>query len=218
MPLALLAPILSPLLPALRFPRFRPFSVPFRSHFSALFPLPFRPPSSQPQLSSPTRPKIRPRLPLASRTPLGAGWREAVPPVTPSQTPPPTARPQPRPSSAPTSPRRPASRPGLATSPRQALTHSRHTPAQSVSPGHGPHASPRHPGKMHPAAPQEFFGKNSYCARDPPRFAPHQPPSPSAPCVPKPLSLRPRPSSPLPLSSPLKLLCPSSPHPHNPIS
>ncbi len=149
MPLALL-------LPALRFPRFRPllaplFShssslspLPFRprslpfplslltsltshlptTHFSALFPLPFRPPSSQPQLSSPTRPKIRPKLSLASRPPLGAGWRETVPPLTPSQIPPPDARaspvrpPPPARRAAQASPHRPATTSPTRSAPR----------------------------------------------------------------------------------------------------
>ena len=38
---------------------------------------------SQPQSSSPTRQKIRPKLSLASLPPLGAGWREIAPPSPP---------------------------------------------------------------------------------------------------------------------------------------
>ena len=52
------------------------------------------------------------------------------------------------------------------------------------------------PAKKHPAATEEFFRKNSYCARDP-QFSPLQPPHPSAnsrrPSLPESASWLPRP-------------------------
>ena len=52
---------------------------------------------SQPQPSSPTRQKIRPKLSLASLPPLGAGWREIAPPSPPPDSRCPESRPQLRP-------------------------------------------------------------------------------------------------------------------------
>ena len=98
-----------------------------RTHSSALAPLPFP--------ATPTRQKNPPKLSLASRPPLGAGWPETVPPFTPIQIPPPGTRPQPRPIPAPGSPRRPR----LALSTSQDLTHPRHTP--SPGPGANPPSS-----------------------------------------------------------------------------
>ncbi len=136
-----------------------------------------RPPATpaQPQPPSPTRPKIRPKLSLASPPPLGAGWREIAPPspppnphhpaqhLSPIQSPPPT-------------PRRTAP-------PRHNLNHPCHPPDR---PSPGPPRRLPESAENHPAAPQEFFRKNSYCARDPrfrrsgrhPSSAPASTPSP----------------------------------------
>ena len=72
-------------------------------------PAPWRPRGrpavpARPQPSSPTRQKNSPKLSLASRPPLGAGWRETVPPFTPSQFPPPGPPPQPCPLPLPAAP------------------------------------------------------------------------------------------------------------------
>ena len=101
---------------------------------------------SQPQPSSPTRQKIRPKLSLASPNPLwGFGLARDSSPFTPTQFPPPGTRPQPRPIPAtagcPARPHGPASRPALATPPWQDLAHPCHTPVRSVA-GRGP-ARPR---------------------------------------------------------------------------
>ena len=122
---------------------------------------------SQPQPSSPTRQKNRPKLSLASPNPLwGFGLARDSSPFTPTQLPTPGTRPRPRPTPATAGCRagasRPASRPGLATSPWQDLAHPRpaalpsHTPVRP-SPG----VARRVPAsaKRRPAAPQEFFGK-----------------------------------------------------------
>ena len=91
------APLLRRVLPLLErlAPRF--FPVPFRS--KRLHPTPSRRPAAPtpPQPSSPTRPKIRPKLSLASPPPLGAGWREIAPPSPPPKSRRPASRPQPRP-------------------------------------------------------------------------------------------------------------------------
>ena len=68
-------------------------------------------------------------------------------------------------------------------------------------------AMPPNPAKMHPAAPQEFLGRNSYCARGP-NLRPSRPPPPIARTHPRrrpsrshssalaPLPFRPRPAAP----------------------
>ena len=162
---------------------------------------PWRRPSvpSQLQPSSPTRQKNRPKLSLASPNPLwGFGLARDSSPFTPTQFPPPGTRPQLRPTPATAGCRagasRPASRPGLATSPWQDLAHPRpaalpcHTPVRP-SPGVARRvpASP----KKRPAAPQEFFGKNSYCARDPRlrRSGLHSSPAPASTPPPRPSTL-----------------------------
>ena len=154
---------------------------------------------SQPQPSSPTRQKIRPKLSLASPNPLwGFGLARDSSPFTPTQFPPPGTRPQLRPTPATAGCRagasRPASRPGLATSPWQDLAHPRpaalpcHTPVRP-SPG----VARRVPAsaKRRPAAPQEFFGKNSYCARGPRlrRSAQRHSPAPASTPPPRPSTL-----------------------------
>ena len=133
-------------------------------------PLQRRPPvPSQPQPSSPTRPKIRPKLSLASPNPLwGFGLARDSSPFTPTQFPTPGTRPRLRPTPATAGCRagasRPASRPGLATSPRQDLApprptaHPCHTP---VPPSPGVARRVPASAEKRPAAPQEFFGKNS---------------------------------------------------------
>ena len=125
------------------------------------------PPPPSPNLHSPTRPKNRPKLSLASPPPLGAGWREIAPPSPPPnpRRPPPTRRPI-------QSPQPPLAAPRRTTQPP--AQPSPHRPGKtSPTPCHTPlHPSPgvawRVPesAKNRPAAPQEFFGKNSY-AREP---------------------------------------------------
>ena len=152
----------------------RPRTQPFQSCRAA---------PSQPQPSSPTRQKIRPKLSLASPDPLwGSGLARDSSPFTPTQSPPPATRPQPHPI-PPTAPchaaaHRPAPRPALATPPRQDLAPPRpaalpcHTPVRP-SPG----VARRVPAsaKRRPAAPQEFFGKNSYARKPTPFRAPTRP-------------------------------------------
>ena len=138
---------------------------------------------SQPQPSSPTRQKNRPKLSLASPNPLwGFGLARDSSPFTPTQFPTPGTRPRPRPIPATAGCRagasRPASRPGRATSPRQDLAPPRpaalpcHTPVRP-SPG----VARRVPAsaEKRPAAPQEFFGKNSYARKPTPFHAPTRP-------------------------------------------
>ena len=132
---------------------------------------------SQPQPSSPTRQKNRPKLSLASLNPLW-GFRLArdSSPFTPTQSPPPATNPPPQPI-PPTTPRRaaphpPTSGPAPTPPPRQNLAHPRHTPAHP-----SPHLPWRVPesAKKRPAAPQEFFGKNSYARKDTQFHAPRPP-------------------------------------------
>ena len=118
---------------------------------------------AQPQPSSPTRQKTRPKLSLASPPPLGAGWREIAPP-----SPPPNPR-RPAPARSPVrSPQPPLAAPLRTPQPpaqpsphrhRQDLAHRCHTPIHP-----SPSVAWRVPesAKNRPAAPQEFFGKNSY--------------------------------------------------------
>ena len=113
-------------------------------------------------------PKIRPKLSLASANPLwGFALARDSSPFTPTQLPPPATRPQPHPI-PPTTPRHaaphhPASRPGLTTPPWQYPAH----PSPGV-PRRVPESA-----KKHPAAPQEFFGKNSYAHASPLPHPPH---------------------------------------------
>ena len=88
---------------------------------------------------------------------------------------PPPAPPDPRPGS----PRRSPSHPGRAPPPCQDLTHPRHTPSPVPVPirSHSSSLSPL-PFRPRPAAPQEFFRKNSYCAREAPFRALHPPTPP----------------------------------------
>ena len=135
------------------------------------------PSPSQPQPSSPTRQKLRPKLSLASPNPhRGFGLARDSSPFTPTQFPPPGTRPQPRPipATAPcrAAPHPPASRPALATPPWQSLTHPRHTPVRPSPPV--PWRVPASAEKR-PAAPQEFFGKNSYARKPTPFHAPTRP-------------------------------------------
>ena len=154
---------------------------------------------SQPQPSSPTRRKIRPKLSLASANPLwGFALARDSSPFTPTQFPTPGTRPRPRPIPATAGCRagasRPASRPGLATTPWQDLAPPRpaalpcHTPVRP-SPG----VAWRVPAsaRKRPAAPQEFFGKNSYCARGPRfrRSAQRHSPAPASTPPPRPSTL-----------------------------
>ena len=119
-------------------------------------------------------PKNPPQAISRQPAPRGGGLARDSSPFTPTQFPPPGTRPQLRPTPATAGCRagasRPASRPGLATSPRQDLApprpaaHPCHTP---VPPSPGVARRVPASAKRRPAAPQEFFGKNSYCARDP---------------------------------------------------
>ena len=115
--------------------------------------------------------------------PRGGGLARDSSPFTPTQFPPPGTSPQSRPipPTAPyrAAPHRPAPRPALATPPPQDFTHPRHTPVRPSPPV--PWRVPASP-EERPAAPQEFFGKNSYCAREAPCRAPatsSRAPSPS---------------------------------------
>ena len=136
------------------------------THSSALYPLPFP--------NTPTRQKNPPKLSLASRPPLGAGWPETVPPFTPpdfrrrppalspAHSPCPPRIPSPKQQQPTRHPRgggdpaatthQTSPRPPLATQPDQMLPTS---------------YSPLAPSPTHPAPPQEFLGRNSYCARAP---------------------------------------------------
>ena len=132
---------------------------------------------SQPQPSSPTRQKNRPKLSLASPNPLwGFGLARDSSPFTPTQFPPPGTSPQPHPipATAPcrAAPHSPASRPALATPPWQSLTHPRQTPVRPSPPV--PWRVPAS-AEERPAEPQEFFGKNSYARKPTPFHAPTRP-------------------------------------------
>ena len=132
---------------------------------------------SQPQPSSPTRQKNRPKLSLASPNPLwGFGLARDSSPFTPTQFPPPGTRPRlrPIPATAPcrAAPHPPASRPALATPPWQDPAHPRHTPVRPSPPV--PWRVPASP-EERPAEPQEFFGKNSYARKPTPFRAPTRP-------------------------------------------
>ena len=132
---------------------------------------------SKPQPSSPTRQKIRPKLSLASPPPLGAGWREIAPPSPPPN----SHRPahalsfvrSPATAGCRAGPSRPASRPGLATSPWQDLAHPRpaalpcHTPVPP-SPG----VARRVPASAKNAPPRlKSFLEKTLTAREAPAFA-----------------------------------------------
>ena len=124
--------------------------------------------------------------------PSGGGLARDSSPFTPTQFPPPGTRPRPRPTPATAGCRagasRPASRPGLTTPPWQNLTHPRHTPIRPSPPvlWRVPASA-----EKRPAAPQEFFGKNSYCARGPRfrRSAQRHSPAPASTPPPRPSTL-----------------------------
>ena len=142
-------------------------------------------------LQSPHSPNIR-RQPAEKSGPSylspariprwGFGLARDSSPFTPTQFPPPGTSPQPHPipATAPcrAAPHSPASRPALATPPWQDLSHPRpaahpcHTPVRP-SPG----VAWRVPAsaEKRPAAPQEFFGKNSYARKPTPFRAPTRP-------------------------------------------
>ena len=154
---------------------------------------------SRPQPSSPTRPKIRPKLSLASANPLwGFALARDSSPFTPTQSPPPATSPQPHPipptASRRTAPHPPTSGPAPTPPPRQDLAPPRpaalpcHTP---VSPSPGVARRVPASAKRRPAAPQEFFGKNSYCARGPRfrRSAQRHSPAPASTPPPRPSTL-----------------------------
>ena len=89
---------------------------------------------SQPQPSSPTRQKIRPKLSLASPPPEGAGWREIAPP------------------SPPPNPHRPPPTLSPARSPRPPAAVPLRTPNRPPNPRHTAPTKPRSP-TPHPAPP-----------------------------------------------------------------
>ena len=132
---------------------------------------------SQPQPSSPTRQKIRPKLSLASPPPLGAGWREIAPPSPPPNSRRPAhalsfVRPPRPPVAVPVrAARRPAQvsphRPGK-TSPRRALLPSRATP-RSVRRRAWPGASRLQPKDAPPRL--KSFLEKTLEAREAPAFA-----------------------------------------------
>ena len=136
---------------------------------------------SQPQPSSPTRQKIRPKLSLASPNPLGdSGWREIAPP-----SPPPNSR---RPAQALSPIRSP--QPPLAVplrTPQPPAQPSPHRPGKA-SPTHAtprsarrrpcPGASPLHPKNAPPNL--KSFLEKTLTRASPPHFMP-QPARPAAP-------------------------------------
>ncbi len=139
----------------------RSFSIPFRSHFSALSHLPFLPRSAtlaQPQPSTPTRPKNPAQAISGQPAPRGGGLARDSSPFTPTR-----IRP-------------------LATAACRATPHpqppAQHPPhhASPSNPSFQPlPTAPQNPAKNHPVAPQEFFRKNSYARKATP-FRPLQPP------------------------------------------
>ncbi len=127
-------------------------------------------PATQPE-SAPCPPIRRP--PSSGSSPP----RKRAPPASPAPgypapTPPPAALTLPR-AAPPTAHRAP--------SPTPAATRNRHSPGPPPCPS--PLTAlpflhrPPNPAKMHPAPPQEFFGKNSYCARGPQFRLPRPPPT-----------------------------------------
>ena len=154
---------------------------------------PFRSPSPAPRPQPPAGPWLPIRQPPSAgiSPPPDRAPRASPAPGRPPPPPAPTALALPRPN-PPTAHRAP--------SPTPAGTRDRHSPSPPPCPfplsalpcslcPSCPHSSalfplpflhrPPTPAKMHPAAPQEFFGKNSYCARDP-RFRPPRPPPTAA--------------------------------------
>ena len=131
---------------------------------------------SQPQPSSPTRPKNPAQAISRQPAPRGGRLARDSSPFTPTQFSPPGTSPQPHPipATAPcrAAPHPPASRPALATPPWQNLTHPRHTPVRPSPPV--PWRVPASP-EERPAEPQEFFGKNSYARKPTPFHAPTRP-------------------------------------------
>ena len=118
--------------------------------------------------SSPPRPKIRPKLSLASPNPLwGFGLARDSSPFTPAQITPSGPRFSPKTSRRQNTPAAPPS-------------------SRRPQPGSSLRPAPQNDAKKHPAAPQEFFGKNSY-ARKPAPFRPanHPPLYRAKPCIPQ---------------------------------
>ena len=144
---------------------------------------------SQPQPSSPTRQKIRQSYLSAARPPLGAGLPRdsshlhSPPDPAPGRATPPRATPRPpilqRPS------RRRFASPGGKAEPVPSSPSGSVFPAGMRQGDLRPHPRPEPalpsrasiPPRNHPAAPQEFFGKNSYCARSPHFRIPASPPA-----------------------------------------
>ena len=157
----------------------RSFPVPFRSHFSPLYPLPFPPPPSatssrrprpgpsstqEPRLHQPPRPRLRPDSTAPCYTPpaqkTGQNYLSHL-------TPPPSPPPGPFPLSLLTSLSSPLPHHPLPIpSPSPLTTLSSLLAFSGIlhprQPHEPPHAShPPNPPKNHPKSPQEFFGKNS---------------------------------------------------------